>query len=125
MRSLIAPVFCVAALLFVDSGALGQDTQPWYEEPSYKERAWYAALSYKERGQYHPCPASVSFNNRPACLGCPTQCRWLPSDLTDIELLALLAAPPPWSVGSLSGVTARRFPPPSSSGWVLRSRILL
>jgi len=28
MRSLIAPVFCVAALLFVNSGALGQATQP-------------------------------------------------------------------------------------------------
>ena len=177
MRSLIAPVFCVAALLFVNSGALGQDTQPTpaptpsapTPSPSTPPPPWYEELSYKERGQYHPCPASVSFNNRPACLGCPTQCRWLPSDLTAIEPLALLAAPPPWSVeeldacfvvrdhngqalayvyfedergrrsaaklltrdygglsaSSLSGVTARRFPPPSSSGWVLRSRILL
>jgi hypothetical protein len=137
MRSLIAPVFCVAALLFVNSGALGQDTQPTpaptpsapTPSPSNPPPPWYEELSYKERGQYHPCPASVSFNNRPACLGCPVQCRWLPSDLTAIEpLIALKLLTRDYgglSASSLSGVTARRFPPPSSSGWVLRSRILL
>jgi hypothetical protein len=25
---------------------------------------------------YRPCPSSVAFNGRGACLGCPTKCRW-------------------------------------------------
>ena len=78
MRSLIAPVFCVAALLFVNSGALGQDTQPIpaptpsapTPSPSNPPPPWYEELSYKERGQYHPCPASVGLpNGRVVCLG--------------------------------------------------------
>jgi hypothetical protein len=31
---------------------------------------------YTDRKPYRPCPASVAFSGRGACLGCPTRCRW-------------------------------------------------
>jgi hypothetical protein len=32
---------------------------------------------FTEPSTYKPCPASVVFpDGRPACLGCPTSCRW-------------------------------------------------
>jgi hypothetical protein len=89
MRALIGIVFSVAALLSVNSGAFAQGAQPQsaaqpqvaQSNPAQTSSSEY---SWEERGRYHPCPASVRFNGRAACLGCPTprECRWLPSDLT-------------------------------------------
>jgi len=96
MRSLIAAVLSVAALLSVNSGAFAQGAQPQGAQPQITQPQGAqpqiaqptpgptssSEYSYEEHGRYHPCPSSVRFNNRPACLGCPARCRWLPSDLT-------------------------------------------
>ena len=91
MRSLIAAVFSVAALLSANSGAFAQGVQPQGAQPQVAQpqaaqpkpiATSSSEYSYEEHGRYHPCPSSVRFNNRPACLGCPARCRWLPSDLT-------------------------------------------
>ena len=86
MRSLIAAVLSVAALLSVNSGAFAQGAQPQGAQPQIAQPTpgptSSSEYSYEEHGRYHPCPSSVRFNNRPACLGCPARCRWLPSDLT-------------------------------------------
>ena len=96
MRSLIAAVLSVAALLSVNSGAFAQGAQPPIAQPPIAQPQGAqpevaqpnprptpsSEYSYVEHGQYHPCPSSVRFNGRNACLGCPARCRWLPSDLT-------------------------------------------
>jgi hypothetical protein len=106
MRTLIAAVFSVAALLSVSSGAFAQGAQivpappPQGAQPipgappaqgaqpaqpipsaSTTSLSEYSP-TYEEHGRYHPCPSSVRFNGRNACLGCPTHCNGLPSDLT-------------------------------------------
>jgi hypothetical protein len=91
---LIAAVFSVAALLSVNSGVFAQGVQPQGEpqaaqpqvaQPQAAEPKPNATssseYSYEEHGRYHPCPSSVRFNGRNACLGCPARCRVLPSDL--------------------------------------------
>ena len=84
MRSLIAAVLSVAALLSLYSGAFAQGAQPQPAQPQPSPGPTFSQYSYEEHGRYHPCPSSVRFNNRTACLGCPTpwDCRALPSDLT-------------------------------------------
>jgi len=92
MQSLIPAVLSVAALLSLYSGALAQGAQPQpaQAQPAQPQPAQpspgptFSQYSYEEHGRYHPCPSSVRFNNRAACLGCPTpwDCRALPSDLT-------------------------------------------
>jgi hypothetical protein len=88
MRSLITAVFFVAALLCVNSGAFAQAAQtPAAQSPVAQPArgpTTSSEYSFEEHGRYNPCPSSVKFNNRPACLGCPTpwDCRALPSDLT-------------------------------------------
>jgi hypothetical protein len=88
MRSLIAAVFSVAALLSFNSGAFAQGAQPQGAQPEGAQpnpRPMSSSeYSYEEHGRYHPCPSSVRFNGRNACLGCPDarSCRALPSDLT-------------------------------------------
>ena len=98
MRSLIATVFSVAALLSVNSGAFAQGAQPQGAQPQGAQPqiaqpqiaqptpgpASSSEYSYQEHGRYHPCPSSVRFNGRNVCLGCPAprDCRVLPSDLT-------------------------------------------
>jgi hypothetical protein len=95
MRSLIAAVFSVAALLSVNSGAFSQRVQPQGVQPQAAQpqvaqpqatepkpnAASSSEYSYEEHGRYHPCPSSVRFNGRNACLGYPARCRVLPSDL--------------------------------------------
>jgi hypothetical protein len=94
MRSLIAAVFSVAALLSFNSGAFAQGAQPQVAQPQAAQPKPIATssseYSYEEHGRYHPCPASVRFNGRNACISCPAprDCRVLPSDLTSIERLA-------------------------------------
>jgi hypothetical protein len=88
MRPLI--LFSVAALLSVNSGAFAQVAQPQPAQPQAAQPnpgPRESEYSYVEHGRYHPCPASVRFNGRSACLGCPTprDCRALPSDLTAAE----------------------------------------
>ena len=97
MRSLIAAVFTITALLSVYSESFAQGAQP---EPAQPQTAQpqtaqpqaaqpspgptLSQYSYEEHGRYHPCPSSVRFAGRAACLGCPSprDCRALPSDLT-------------------------------------------
>jgi hypothetical protein len=92
MRSLIAAVFSVAALLSFNSGAFAQGAQPQGVQPQVAQpqaaqpkpiATSPSEYSYEEHGRYHPCPASVRFNGRNACVGCPAprDCRVLPSDL--------------------------------------------
>lgn len=82
MRSLIAAVFSVAALLSVNSGTFAQGAEPQAAQtnPGPTSSTEY---SFVEHGRYHPCPSSVRFNGRNACLGCPDPrfCRVLPADL--------------------------------------------
>jgi hypothetical protein len=88
MRFLIAVVFSIAALLSVNSEAFAQGAQPQGAEPQAAQPkpgpTSLAEYSYTEHGRYHPCPSSVRFNGRNACLGCPDlrSCHVLPSDLT-------------------------------------------
>ena len=87
MRSLIAAVFSIAALLSVYSGAFAQGAQPQPAQPQSAQPSpgpTFSQYSYEEHRRYHPCPSSVRFNGRAACLGCPSprDCRALPSDLT-------------------------------------------
>jgi hypothetical protein len=93
MRFLIAVVFSIAALLSVNSEAFAQGAQPQGAQPQGAEPqagqpksgpTSLAEYSYTEHGRYHPCPSSVRFNGRNACLGCPDprSCHVLPSDLT-------------------------------------------
>ena len=88
MRYLIAAVFTVAAFLLVNFGAFAQGAQPQGAPPEGAQPNPRAAssseYSYEEHGRYHPCPSSVRFNGRNACLDCPDarSCRALPSDLT-------------------------------------------
>src|SRR5262249_52338614 len=98
MRFLIAAVFSVA--LSVSWGAFAQGTQPEGTQPQGAQPqgaqpqgaqpqaaqptpgSSFSEYSYAEHGRYHPCPSSVRFRGRNACLGCPTRCPWLPADLT-------------------------------------------
>src|SRR5262249_36829612 len=88
MRFLIAAVFSVA--LSVSSGVSAQGTQPETTRPQGAQPqaaqptpgSSFSEYSYAEHGRYHPCPSSVKFSGRNACLGCPTRCPWLPADLT-------------------------------------------
>jgi hypothetical protein len=88
MRSLIAAVFSVA--LSVSSIAFAQGTQPEGAQPQTAQPqaaqptpgSSFSEYSYAEHGRYHPCPSSVRFSGRNACLGCPMRCPWLPADLT-------------------------------------------
>jgi hypothetical protein len=102
MRSLIAAVFSVAAVLFVSFSAIAQGAQPAQGAPPAQGAQPIPSAppaqgaqpipsaspeyspTYEEHGRYHPCPSSVRFNGRNACLGCPDPpyCRVLPSDLT-------------------------------------------
>jgi hypothetical protein len=90
MRSLIATVFSVAALLSVSSGVFAQGAQPAQGAPPAQgaqpipTAASEYSPTYEEHGRYHPCPSSVRFSGRNACLGCPDPpyCRVLPADLT-------------------------------------------
>ena len=83
MRYLIAAVFTVTAFLLVNFGAFAQGAQPEGAQPNPRPTS-SPEYSYEEHGRYHPCPSSVRFNGRNACLGCPDarSCRALPSDLT-------------------------------------------
>jgi len=75
---LITRVFAVSAFgLALATGALAQTT-PTPSAPSgtfqgVKEQHpdWFTSLK-----PYRPCPASVAFNGRGECLGCPTRCSW-------------------------------------------------
>jgi hypothetical protein len=81
MRSLIAPVVFVAALLPANPGAFAQNAQPSpgptvglgptpSSPPSSQSGTEQAPKAWPEPGRYHPCPASVSFGNgRSVCLG--------------------------------------------------------
>ena len=88
MRYLIAAVFTVSAFLLVNFGAFAQGAQPQGAQPEGTQPnprpTSSSEYSYEEHGRYHPCPSSVRFNGRNACLGCPDarSCRALPSDLT-------------------------------------------
>jgi hypothetical protein len=88
MRYLIAAVFTVTAFLLVNFGAFAQGAQPQGTQPEGAQPnprpTSSSEYSYEEHGRYHPCPSSVRFNGRNACLGCPDarSCRALPSDLT-------------------------------------------
>ena len=88
MRYLIAAVFTVTAFLLVNFGAFAQGAQPQGAQPEGAQPnprpTSSSEYSYEEHGRYHPCPSSVRFNGRNACLGCPDarSCRALPSDLT-------------------------------------------
>ena len=88
MRYLIAAVFTVTAFLLVNFGAFAQGAQPQGAPPEGAQPnprpTSSSEYSYQEHGRYHPCPSSVRFNGRNACLGCPDarSCRALPSDLT-------------------------------------------
>jgi hypothetical protein len=88
MRYLIAAVFTVTAFLLVNFGAFAQGAQPQGAQPEGAQPnprpTSLSEYSYEEHGRYHPCPSSVRFNGRNACLGCPDarSCRALPSDLT-------------------------------------------
>ena len=83
MRYLIAAVFTITAFLLVNFGAFAQGAQPQGAQPNPRPTA-SSEYSYEEHGRYHPCPSSVRFDGRNACLGCPDarSCRALPSDLT-------------------------------------------
>lgn len=83
MRYLIAAVFTITAFLLVNFGAFAQGAQPQGAQPNPRPTS-SSEYSYEEHGRYHPCPSSVRFNGRNACLGCPDarSCRALPSDLT-------------------------------------------
>ena len=88
MGYLIAAVFTVTAFLLVNFGAFAQGAQPQGAQPESAQPNPHPTssteYSYQEHGRYHPCPSSVRFNGRNACLGCPDarSCRALPSDLT-------------------------------------------
>ena len=88
MRYLIAAVFTVTAFLLVNFGAFAQGAQPQGAPPEGAQPnprpTSSSEYSYEEHGRYHPCPSTVRFNGRNACLGCPDarSCRALPSDLT-------------------------------------------
>jgi hypothetical protein len=88
MRYLIAAVFTITAFLLVNFGAFAQGAQPQGAQPEGAQPnprpTSSSEYSYEEHGRYHPCPSSVRFNGRNACLGCPDarSCRALPSDLT-------------------------------------------
>src|SRR5262249_3517036 len=87
MRFFNAAVFFISALLSVFSVAFAQGAPPPGAQPQPAQPSpgpTFSQYSYEEHGRYHPCPSSVRFNNRAACLGCPTpwDCRALPSDLT-------------------------------------------
>jgi len=88
MGYLIAAVFTVTAFLLVNFGAFAQGAQPQGAQPEGAQPnprpTSSSEYSYEEHGRYHPCPSSVRFNGRNACLGCPDarSCRALPSDLT-------------------------------------------
>jgi hypothetical protein len=88
MRYLIAAVFTVAAFLLVNFGAFAQGAQPVGAQPVGAQPnprpTPSSEYSYEEHGRYHPCPSSVRFNGRNACVGCPDvrSCSALPSDLT-------------------------------------------
>ena len=88
MRYLIAAVFTVTAFLLVNFGAFAQGAQPQGAQPEGAQPnprpTSSSEYSFEEHGRYHPCPSSVRFNGRNACLGCPDarSCRALPSDLT-------------------------------------------
>ena len=88
MRYLTAAVFSVAAFLLLNFGAFAQGAQPQGAQPEgaplNPRPTSSSEYSYEEHGRYHPCPSTVRFNGRNACLGCPDarSCRALPSDLT-------------------------------------------
>ena len=88
MGYLIAAVFTVTAFLLVNFGAFAQGAQPQGAPPEGAQPnprpTSSSEYSYEEHGRYHPCPSTVRFNGRNACLGCPDarSCRALPSDLT-------------------------------------------
>ena len=82
MRSLIVAVALVSGLAFASDAfaqAIEQPTQPSppatpggsQEQVSREHPGWFM-----EPNSYKPCPSSVLFSNRPACLGCPHRCRW-------------------------------------------------
>jgi hypothetical protein len=93
MRSLIVAVALVSALAFA-SGAFAQTTQQPTQPsrpaaPEGSQTTQQPAGSgldqltrehpgwFMEPNTYKPCPTSVVFpNGSPACLGCPTPCRW-------------------------------------------------
>jgi hypothetical protein len=71
-RIVVVSVFGLA----LATGALAQttptETGPRGSFQSVKEEHpdWFTS-----NRPYKPCPSSVAFNGRSACLGCPTRCR--------------------------------------------------
>ena len=82
MRSLIVAVTLVSALAFA-SGAFAQTTeQPAQPSTPATPQSGLDQLArehpgwFMEPNSYKPCPSSVLFSNRSACLGYPHRCGW-------------------------------------------------
>ena len=83
MHSLIVAMALSSALAFA-SGAFAQTTQqPTQPSPPATPQSSLDQVTrenpgwFSEPNPYKPCPSSVVFpNGNPACLGCPTPCRW-------------------------------------------------
>ena len=82
MRFLIVTVALVFALALA-SGAFAQTTEePTKPSPPATSQSGLDEVArehpgwFMEPNSYKPCPSSVLFSNRPACLGCPHGCRW-------------------------------------------------
>src|SRR5262245_44097257 len=83
---LIARIFVVSAFgLALATGALAQTTPTTPTAPTAPTAPAPGAETltdvrqahpdwFTSRRPYMPCPASVAFNGRGACLGCPTEC---------------------------------------------------
>jgi hypothetical protein len=78
-RIFVVPLFGLA----LATGALAQTTPatPIAPTPSAPSSSLQGVREqhpdwFTSHRPYRPCPASVAFNGRGACLGCPTQCPW-------------------------------------------------
>jgi hypothetical protein len=77
---LITRIFVVSAFgLALATGAFAQTTPTAPAEPAVPGSSFQAVRDahpdwFTSRRPYFPCPSSVGFDGRGACIGCPTRC---------------------------------------------------
>ena len=81
LSSILVAAFCVPALAGQNGQGQNGNSQGGTTSPTTPSSAFQGVKEqhpdwFTSHKPYRPCPSSVAFNGRGACLGCPINCPW-------------------------------------------------